>query len=497
MSNAKRFMTLFAGLPRAYGLYVIDSTSAKGKKQGSASTLQREVTEELWQQHLDGKIQIGIVPIRDDATCVFGAIDIDDYKLDHGALEKKINKNKLPLVMVRSKSGGAHLYLFSKKEIAAPELRETLSDYAAQLGYANVEIFPKQNRLASLDDTGNWINMPYCGGDNSDRHALIDSKALNISQFFEYAAKKMVDPKKLKRISDDTPEILSEAPPCLVTLSAQGLPEGTRNSSLFNFGVYVRKRWPDDWPERLREINQQFLSPALEEFELNQIVTHLERKEYSYTCKDKPLSGVCQKSLCIKRKYGIGPADAQEFFGIGIANITRLETQEPQYYADFNGKRISFTADMINNQRTFRGLLIKQVNEAFMPMPEQRWAQFIITVLNQAQIAEAPPETRQNAELFGWLEDYCVEQVPAREWVDVIDGQVLTNNGRMHFRPSKWVQSVFREHRVRPKLEEAYKALLPNGLESADIEINGKRYRVWSIPEFVRPEKRKHNKDDM
>jgi hypothetical protein len=341
--------------------------------------------------------------------------------------------------------------------------------------------------------------MPYCGGDASDRHALVGGQKLTVDQFFELVAKKAVDPKKLVRSVDETPEILEGGPPCLATLAAQGIPEGGRNSTLFNFGLYCRKRWPDDWSERLKEINHQFITPPLEEFELNQIITHIARKEYSYTCRERPLSGVCQKAACLKRKFGIGPSDAQEFFGFGIENVIRLETEDPLYYADFNGKRISFTADMLNNQKTFRGILIKQVNEAFMPMPEPRWAQLIMTVLNGAQIVEAPPETRANAELWGWLEDYCVETVLAKEWVDVIDGQVMLEDKKMYFRPNKWVQAVSREHRVRPKLSEAYKAMKELGLESVEREINGKKFTLWCVAAFARPEtkRRQSSKGDM
>ncbi len=129
-------MAVFAGLPRAYGIYVIGDEDAKpGKKRkGKADTLQHDVTEELWERHLRGEIQLGIVPIRDDATCVFGAIDIDVYPLDHAALLAKIRKLKLPLTMIRSKSGGAHLMVFLATPMPAVEVRERLSDWAAALG---------------------------------------------------------------------------------------------------------------------------------------------------------------------------------------------------------------------------------------------------------------------------------------------------------------------------------------------------------------------------
>ncbi len=76
---AKRFMELFDGLDRAYGTYEIDTKRADGKQLGKATTLKKPVTIELWMDHLQGKQGIGIIPIRDNSTCKFGAIDIDVY----------------------------------------------------------------------------------------------------------------------------------------------------------------------------------------------------------------------------------------------------------------------------------------------------------------------------------------------------------------------------------------------------------------------------------
>jgi uncharacterized ion transporter superfamily protein YfcC len=48
---------------------------------GEAVTVTGEVTEALWEQHLSGRQGIGIIPIRDDSTCVFGAIDVAMFVL--------------------------------------------------------------------------------------------------------------------------------------------------------------------------------------------------------------------------------------------------------------------------------------------------------------------------------------------------------------------------------------------------------------------------------
>ena len=59
----------------------------------------------------------------------------------------KIIEKKLPLVVCRSKSGGAHVFLFIKNWIEAKVLQDTLTSISASLGYAGSEIFPKQVKL--------------------------------------------------------------------------------------------------------------------------------------------------------------------------------------------------------------------------------------------------------------------------------------------------------------------------------------------------------------
>ena len=101
LSLAGRFMARFAGLERAHGTYEIGAgarADAKNKINGKALTKLEPVTEELWELHLAGKRGLGIVPIRDDASCLFGAIDIDVYdNFDLPALEAKCLALKLPL----------------------------------------------------------------------------------------------------------------------------------------------------------------------------------------------------------------------------------------------------------------------------------------------------------------------------------------------------------------------------------------------------------------
>ena len=157
-----QFSEIFAGNTNGYGLY----------NDGKHIFVKKPVTKELYEKHLNGELSLGIVPIRADGKCKFGALDIDDHKnseikkdFDYKELLEKIKFLKLPLVVCRSKSGGAHCYLFLTEWVSAATVRQTLKKMSYALGYerGTVEIFPKQDRLKS-GESGSFINLPYHNG---------------------------------------------------------------------------------------------------------------------------------------------------------------------------------------------------------------------------------------------------------------------------------------------------------------------------------------------
>ncbi len=142
MDNAKIFSQIFDGLKAAYGTYRIDRKSSNGKSVGKAQVVKAERTLAQWQGHLSGKGDaLGIIPINEENKCVWGCIDIDTYPLDHKELITKIRKLDLPLVVCRSKSGGAHCFLFTTEWISAEQMQETLQHIAASLGYGGLRNF--------------------------------------------------------------------------------------------------------------------------------------------------------------------------------------------------------------------------------------------------------------------------------------------------------------------------------------------------------------------
>ena len=161
--SVEQFSAIFDGLKQAYGTFKIEKKTQSGKNSGKAAVIREPRTTALWEGHLAGTGQaIGIIPINEDNECKWGCIDIDQYPLDHTDLISKIRSARLPLVVCRSKSGGAHCFLFTKKWIPARTMQETLQQVSTALGYGDSEIFPKQVKL-NLDrgDVGNFLNLPY------------------------------------------------------------------------------------------------------------------------------------------------------------------------------------------------------------------------------------------------------------------------------------------------------------------------------------------------
>lgn len=281
LAYADQFRELFKGREMFYGQY---GDGAEKKIQ----TLKGAAPLEAWERHLTGiGPYLGQIPIRLDNTCYFGAIDIDDDGIDHQALASRVKELALPLITCRSKSGGAHLYVFFRDSVPAPVVVKTLKIWAEALGHKQnadgraVEIFPKQSALRAKD-SGNWINLPYYGGDLSTRRAVnSQGELLTLSEFIAVAEMLMVpNAAALSDIQFADKGVFAHGPPCLQKLHALGYEEGSRNNGLYNVAVFFKLADQDNWREHLREYNASHFSPPLKPSEVDTIIQSVDRKDY-------------------------------------------------------------------------------------------------------------------------------------------------------------------------------------------------------------------------
>jgi hypothetical protein len=238
--DVEEFKTLFSGYTEAHGTFEIKTTGPQTeKKSGKALTILNTPTTSLWQGHLAGAPRgLGVIPLLDDGESVkWAAIDIDVNDIDHASLEKKVEDLGLPLVVCRSKSGGAHCYLFLRMPCPAKDVVDALRNWSAALGHPGVEIFPKQTKRELDPQTGNprpgnWINLPYFDAENTQRYCIKRGERLFLQAFIELAEANRVGQSALKvrHMTTIAPQLAPSAK------SSEG-----RNSYLFSRACSMRK----------------------------------------------------------------------------------------------------------------------------------------------------------------------------------------------------------------------------------------------------------------
>ena len=157
MSQSKKLLAAFAGAKNAHGTTSVGRIGRNGKADSKSKIIREPLTDALVKAHIEGEQGVGAIPINEDNQCRFGAIDVDVYDLNQKEMQDKIQKLKLPLLHCRSKSGGAHLYLFLKEWEQAAVVREYLTEMSIMLG--TVALRYSQSRTRSLSSAVMWATL--------------------------------------------------------------------------------------------------------------------------------------------------------------------------------------------------------------------------------------------------------------------------------------------------------------------------------------------------
>lgn len=441
---AEQFDRLFSGYRGAYGIYVIEDKYSL-KKKGKGKTIKGDVTLDLWQQHLEGTIHsgIGIVPINEDSECYWGCIDIDMYdNFDVYEFAKKVKDS--PLVVCRSKSGGAHCFMFVQQAIPARLMQKILRETAASLGYSGSEIFPKQVQRKAEGDIGNWLNMPYFNSAEPTRYGIDgNGQRLNAKEFIAYAHKKMMaNEEQTSKVSvsiakDVTfDELFSTGAPCHEALYRRGIreTEDGRNNCLYSIGQQFRRQLPDGWEDMLMRFNASHCSPPLGYGEVSMIINSIKKDDGFYKCKDACCSQNCDKELCRARKYGIGDAETV------MPNFTALQKTGGKrdclwYLTLDSSETIELTTEELMSPAKVRNRLLESMDSPII-MPEVKaaeWRKIVAKLMDKS--CEIIEDVNTYEDIFyDYVHEFCKGQRVGKVLTDVLDGKPVLYNDHYWFR---------------------------------------------------------------
>ena len=505
----EKLKQIFSGLSIAYGQYQPGDRGENGTKQtGKAFIVRKIVTDELWINHLAGKgPALGIIPITENNDCRWGCIDIDEYNFDHLSLVKSIRNFKFPLVVCRSKSGGAHVFLFTKENIPASLMQSKLKQMSKVLGYEGSEIFPKQTEiLVERGDTGNFLNLPYYNDTKGLRYAINDEgSSCTLEEFYKlydlYARdKRTVEEIKIeeKKIEEAFPA----GPPCLNKLASIGFGEGSRNNALFNIAVYYKQSNPDTWEDEIIKANMKYMEPPLSNSEVQQLIKSVNRKGYDkYRCKDAPINSVCQSGLCRTKRFGVGFGE-EEMPVLG--SLTKYTSNPPQWFLDVDKTRIELKSEQLYNPGMFALACLDQANQ-IVPVPKPKdWKQhFLKPMMTNLQEVEPLESLNPTNEITGLLQDWTTNRQSARTMDDVLNKLPYTSEGFTYFRmedfyaflkKNNWDMDKIKTGNLIKRLEDIF-------IEETRLRIKNQQPRVVKIKTMVKTEpfvsKTEYHRDDF
>lgn len=504
MSVVRRFMAAFEGSDLAHGKTTVGRVARNGKAEAKSVIVREPTTEALVEAHLSGQRGLGSIPINSKNLCRFGVIDVDEYDLDHRAVQSRVSKFNLPLIVCRSKSGGAHLYLFLDDWYEARLVREYLGEMASALGYAGRELFPKQDHiLIDRGDVGNFINLPYFDAENTVRYAVDeDGEAMDLEAFLDCVERSRVPLSRLEKIEYGQPrEDLKHFPPCLERLLSQGVTE-YRNVVLFNTTVTLKKAHPDNWQQALEEMNVRHCPTPLEAAEIVNLQKQHEKKDWGYQCKATPLCDFCDRELCKTRKYGVtsgGPIDFPKLAGMSV-----LMSDPKVFFLDMDGKRLQLSARQLHSQSEFQQACIEQIQRRPPSMKESDWSGIVNGLLQGAIQIEAAPELTLQGQLEQHLRDYCTSGIRAMVPEEMVMGKPWTDKGLTKFTFAGFLEFL-RQRNMQPVTRVQIQNFLKdmNGGDNCNGHQGVRKedgtmttIRVWWVPAYDDKQVNMRSEDD-
>lgn len=478
-----RFQELYKAYTQAHGLYRMKGVGGTGKVEGGAQTVKGAPTEEAWQAHLSGKGPgLGLVPLLDDNTSVFwSAIDIDRYPIDHAALERDCAN--LPITITKSKSGGAHLWMFFKEPTNAKLVMSKLQQLSAALGYGGVEVFPKQHTRVADRDVGNWINLPYFG---ETRRAIYKGEEVDLEAFLELAAARQITEAQLRNItfaSENEGGHFADGPPCLQQIAARGMTEGGRNNLMFNVSIYAKHKSPEGWKDLVFELNKVMCNPPLGRSEVeNTMQRSTELKNYNYTCNKSPINSFCNRALCTKREFGVAAGTDSNELNYVIEGLTQIMTQPPRWLVNIDGVRIELETSDLMDQGRFKKYVVEVLYRVPSKVGNKKWDEIWNELLTKVEKIEAPPEASPQGQFVEHLGRYVELNGQSESRDMLLNGRVWIDQGWAHFRSTDFYNYLKRERFTELKSSAMFSLLHEIGMVKDRFNCKGTTVAFWKVP---------------
>lgn len=499
-TSLQRYMALFRGNPRSFGQWL----PKEADPNKSSMTEKRAYDTADFKNHFSGRRGIGIVPIMDDATCMWGAIDIDnhgqDSDLDIAAIEKRVTELGLPLIACRSKSGGVHLFLFGREPLRAAQVHSILKKWAADLKVEGVDcIFPKQTRLEFNNEggraLGNWINLPYFDAERTVRYAVERGERMSLELFLTSAETRAVNAHQLDQLYSNEH---SEAPPCIAAMITDGISEGSRNDAAYNLTIYMKKKSPDDYRDRMYDLNGQVFETPLPFNEIKKVVASASRRDYRYRCNTEPCKSLCDRKTCLTKKFGITQDQSDEMdaeYEIpAITDLVKYDTNPVRWEFTVEAVTIMVSTEELFEWRILRLKLAERLMRMVPLIKNDKWQKILKVLMSTCRVEDAPEDASTEGVVKSQMINFIRKCDLSSDGLDILDRKALFRGipvvqvdkddpevRYVYFRGEDFVQHLKRAKTEDLKGVNLWFAMKKLGVQHGRIRVEDKTPQVWYI----------------
>jgi hypothetical protein len=470
----------------------------RGKRKADYTTLHEPVTEELWQSHLEGELVIGIRPERGDKM-KWGCIDVDPQNYKDYSSKKYIDiikNNKLPLIPVRSKSGGLHIFVFFEDWEDKKEALKVLHKWNEDYFMAN-EVFPMNKALG----------MPYFNAKMTTEFAYNDDGTpIMLEAFLELAEQKRTTLEQIKKFKDtkyEPEDSWRDYPPCVQKMIQEKWSGNHRNDFLFNVLVLESKKNESLTIEELIEIgrkrNTEIFATPLPEREVITTVKSVKKGGYFYKCPPKlnAITPLCNKELCKNRTLGIfqeTPAMIDEFEDVMFIR----DIKESFYRFKYQDEEIMVKPEDLASELNFKKKLLNY-KILWKTLPRRKninvWDLFLDALVKKATESDDfnYQETLEDMR-YQTLKEFFEDTIEQDDFQKLKDGYVVLD--------SKTNVCYFKRTTLDNWMKKKMNKAFNNSMEALRL-LNCKRLEyhegeknIWAVdmPEFINHQAVKKNK---
>lgn len=422
--QANEFHNLFRGNTHSHTVFLPSGTfEANGKAEGVYKTVPGDITDQLILNHFNGSISLGVAPICPPNLCQFGVIDIDSHNETMlSAVRRVIYKRAFPLIPFRSKSGGLHLYLFLLEPTLASGVLNVLDQLRQVLGLpTETELFPKQ-RTIDKTSSGSCINLPYFNASAATRYAINEyGTAMSLDEALVACRKGRTLVTRVQDFIDALP--VNDGPPCLQTMRIMGTPH-LRNQYLFSFARYARAKSEEGWESEVIAANSELSDPlTLDELEATVLKSH-RKKEYAYACSQEPLKSLCNRTLCIKRMFGVGSNDIPN---LTFEELVQYKADPPYYEWKINGQVMRFfSEDDLLRQDVFRRQCMRSLHFVPRKLNDARWVEILNRAFGNIDVRDVDiaGDISPGSQFYTYLTEFLTKRTMAANRSQLLMGRV-------------------------------------------------------------------------